>query len=201
MSEITRATYDQIAPYFAQANAQMIEHVLLAAQNFARHIPPGEPCLDLGCGAGRDLAWFAAQQINILGADFSAGMLAQAKQVSMRPLIQLDIRHLCFGDQSFSGIWSNAALLHIPVEDIQAVLLEIRRVLRPEGWLGLAMQEGTGEQWETNPYHGEAQRLFVRYSSEEMHNRLETAGFRVLETSRNSLNRRNWMRFLAQRVG
>lgn len=201
MSEITRATYDQIAPYFAQVNAQMSEHVILAAQNFTGRIPPGELCLDLGCGAGRDLAWFATQQLNIIGADFSAGMLAQAKQVSTRPLTQLDMRHLCFADQAFSGIWSNAALLHIPIQDVQAVLLEIRRVLRPEGWLDLTMQEGAGEQFETNPYHGEAQRLFVRYSSEEMQTRLETAGFRVLDITRNSLNRRNWMRFLTQRVG
>ncbi len=201
MIEITRATYDQIAPYFAQVNAQMNEHVLLAAQNFARRIPTGELCLDLGCGAGRDLAWFAAQQLNILGADFSAGMLAQAKQVSTRPLTQLDMRHLCFADQAFTGVWSNAALLHIAVQDVQGVLLEIRRVLRPDGWFDLAMQEGAGEQLETNPYHGEAQRLFVRYSSEEMRTRLETAGFHVLDITHNSLNHRNWMRFLAQRVG
>ena len=86
MKNITRATYDKIAPSFAKANAEMAEEMLLAARGFLEAIPRNGKCLDLGCGAGRDLAWFEQQGTNILGADLSTGMLAQARKITTRPL-------------------------------------------------------------------------------------------------------------------
>ena len=113
MKNITRTTYDQIAPAFARINAEMSENVLLAARKFIEIVPKKELCLDLGCGTGRDIAWFEQHQLRMIGADFSAGMLVQAKRVTTRPLVQMDMRKLGFAEQVFSGIWCNAALLHL----------------------------------------------------------------------------------------
>ena len=201
MKKITRSTYDQIAPSFACVNAEMPENVLLTARKFLETIPGNGRCLDLGCGTGRDLAWFEQQDVNIIGADFSTGMLAQARKITACPLVQMDMLQLGFADQSFSGIWCNAALLHLPKAEAPQALKEMRRILFNGGILNLALQAGDGEQFETNPYEGgQGQRFFARYTQPEITIMLIANGFAVLEIAK-VLTKRIWLRFVAQRLG
>ncbi len=197
---ITQQTYDQIALMYAQANAQMPANVLAAAQKFLEMGSPDGLCLDLGCGAGQDLAWFEQHHLNILGADLSAGMLAQARRVTSFPLAQMDMLSLGFAEGSFAGIWCSAALLHLPKADALLALREMRRVLRQDGILDIAVQQGEGEGLEVNPYNGAGQRFFARYSLTEMSNLLAGTGFAVLETETTSRSPRTWLRFVARRL-
>lgn len=200
MKNITRATYDQIAPAFAKVNAVMSENVLLAARKFIEIVPQNGPCLDLGCGPGRDIAWFEQQNIAILGADLSTGMLSQARKITARPLAQMDMLHLGFADGSFAGIWCNAALLHLPKAEAPQALKEICRILGNGGILDLAVQEGAGEQFETNPYQAsQGERFFARYQEDEMKQMLASNGFIILEIEKVFSNRA-WLRFVARRV-
>lgn len=45
----------------------------------------------------------------------------------------MDVAGLSFEDGSFDAVYSFNSLLHLPKDELPAVLLEIRRVLRPEG--------------------------------------------------------------------
>jgi SAM-dependent methyltransferase len=200
MKNITQATYDRIAPEFARVNAAMPENMLAEAQRVIDLVPRPGLCLDLGCGAGRDLAWFEQHGLNLFGADLSAGMLAQARQATSRPLVQMDMLKLGFADQAFAGLWCNAALLHLPKALAPQALQEMWRVLRPGGILKLAVQAGEGEQFEVNPYQaGLGERFFARYQLEEMTQLLTTQGFIVLETDQ-VFSHREWLRFLTQRA-
>ena len=200
MKNITRATYDKIAPEFARVNAEIPEHLRLDAQNFIKKLPQNGRCLDLGCGAGRDLAWFEQQGLNILGADLSTGMLAQTRKITTRPLVQMDMLNLGFANQSFSGVWCNAALLHLPKAKAPQALKEMRRILANGGILDLAVQAGDSEQFETNPYEaGLGERFFARYQADEMTHLLTTQGLIVLETEK-VFSHKEWLRFVAQRT-
>ena len=199
MKSITQATYDRIAPAFAEVNAKMPENMLPAVQKFLEYIPKNGLCLDLGCGPGRDSAWFAQHQLKMIGADFSMGMLIQAKKTTTCPLVQMDMLQLGFVNQSFSGIWCNAALLHLPKVEAPQALKEMRRILCKDGILDLAIQKGEGEQLETNPYASEqGQRFFARYDLPEITKLLETSGFAILETVERTSNQRNWIRLIAR---
>jgi ubiquinone/menaquinone biosynthesis C-methylase UbiE len=199
MKDITQATYDQIAPTFAEVNAKISENMLLAAQNFLEYIPEKGLCLDLGCGTGRDSAWFEQHRLKMISADFSLGMLVQARQIASWPLVQMDMRQLGFADHVFAGIWCNAALLHILKTEAPLVLKEMNRVLCKDGILDLSIQKGMGEQFETNPYVSEqGQRFFARYDLPEITQLLETSGFTILETAEITFNKRTWLRFIAQ---
>lgn len=199
MNSPTQATYDRIAPAFAERQAEMSENLLLAAQRFLEYIPAGGLCLDLGCGTGRDSAWFAAQQLKTIGVDFSRGMLTEARKNTSRPLAQMDMRQLGFPRQVFAGVWCNAALLHLPKVEAPLALAEMRRVLLPGGILDLSLQKGDVEQLEPNPYASDlGERFFARYELEETVQLLESARFTVLETLELSYQQRTWLRLIAR---
>lgn len=100
---------------------------------------PAGPVLDLATGTG-DLA-LAIRQADprrvVVGADFSGGMLAQARAKlrahaeRMIGLVAADAQILPFRDRSFAALTS--AFLLRNLEDVEGGLREMRRVTRPGG--------------------------------------------------------------------
>ena len=199
-SERMRRAYDLIAARFAAANATMPADLARAAARLAELVAPGARVLDLGCGAGRDLAWLERLGLSPVGVDLSGGMLAEARQRTRAPLLQMDMRDLGFADGQFEAIWCCASLLHLSRSEAPAALGEMRRVLAPRGILFLAVQEGAGEGWERAPY-GEVDRFFARYSQAEVAGLLAQSGFSVLEWGASRSEGRAWLRAIARRVG
>jgi ubiquinone/menaquinone biosynthesis C-methylase UbiE len=197
-TEITRESYGQIAPTYAQVSADMSETLILLAKKcvdlLESSFGPNANVLDIGCGPGRDMAWFESHNINVTGVDYTQAMLEIARTKVRGSLVQADMRKLPFEAGSVDGIWCNASLLHLPKTDSPTALLEFQRVLKPAGILFLAVQEGEGEHLETREWYGEHQRFFARYSLPEMTGLLEAAGFEILEYDPSS----SWLRFLAR---
>jgi ubiquinone/menaquinone biosynthesis C-methylase UbiE len=201
-TEITRETYEQIAPTYAQVSAVMHENLIEFAERFIGLLESsfglGAQILDVGCGPGRDMAWFESRNINVTGVDYTQAMLELARTKVHGSLVQADMRNMPFEAHSMDGIWCNASLLHLPKTDSSAALLEFKQVLKPNGILFLAVQEGEGEHLETREVYGENQRFFARYSVTEMTELLEIAGFEILEHHEHESRDRTWIRFLAR---
>jgi ubiquinone/menaquinone biosynthesis C-methylase UbiE len=92
--------------------------------------------LNLGCGHGADFLPFKAN-FELEGADYSAGMLEQAKKFlknhgfSAR-LVQADLRQLPYEDARFDFAISVAAFHHLKGRETQlAAFSELKRVLKP----------------------------------------------------------------------
>jgi ubiquinone/menaquinone biosynthesis C-methylase UbiE len=197
-TEITRDSYNQIAPTYAQVSAVMHENLLEIAQKFINLLEPDSHILDVGCGPGRDMAWFESHNINVTGIDYTQAMLEIARTRVRGSLVQADMRKLPFEAHNSDGIWCNASLLHLPKTDSPAALLEFNRVLKPAGILFLAVQEGQGENLETREVYGENQRFFARYTTPEITGLLEAAGFEILDGYTHETHDRIWIRFLAR---
>ena len=161
-----QAVYDQIAGEYAARTAAMPAELVNAGTRFLALAGPGARILDVGCGPGRDMAWFEAQGAAVTGVDLSAGMLRQAGTRVRGALVQMDMRRLAFPDRTFRGVWSSASLLHLPRAEAPGALAEMRRVLVPGGAFFLAIQEGEGEGWESGRFEN-VERFFVRYSQDE----------------------------------
>jgi ubiquinone/menaquinone biosynthesis C-methylase UbiE len=200
MKTITQQTYDQIAPLFAETHGKMPESVFPELQKFLEIVPRNGLCLDLGCGPGRDIAWLESQQLKMVGADFSAGMLTEARKIVACPLAQMDMLSLGFANQSFNGLWCNAALLHLPKREAPHALKEMCRVLCNDGILGIAIQQGESEGLEINPYNNSGERFFARYNLDEMTRLLTENGFTVMAARVVESSNRTWLRFVAQVV-
>jgi ubiquinone/menaquinone biosynthesis C-methylase UbiE len=198
MTKRMQTVYDQIAEEFANVNANMPPELVLAAEQFLGITRSGALILDLGCGAGRDMAWFESQGATVIGSDLSTGLLAQTRLRARGSLVQADMRRLPFRAGCFQGVWCCAALLHLSKGDAPRALAEVHRVLDPGGTLFLSVQEGMGEDWEHTTHYGKPiERFFARYRAEEMTTLLVDSGFAIYDHTAESAGSRHWLNFMA----
>lgn len=118
------ADYDEA---FSSLTAQSIDPLLDVLQ-----LRRGARLLDVACGAGALTAQAAARGIQARGVDFSAAMVALAKERHPRLRFEEgDAEALTFPDACFDGVAMNFGLLHL--EQPQRALSQAARVLRPGG--------------------------------------------------------------------
>jgi SAM-dependent methyltransferase len=91
------------------------------------------PVLDLGCGAGHDLAVLERLGVAAVGIDPSSVMVAAAVGRCRSPLVRATGERLPFADAAFGGCWIERVLMH--VNDPAAVIAEVVRCLKPGGLL------------------------------------------------------------------
>jgi demethylmenaquinone methyltransferase/2-methoxy-6-polyprenyl-1,4-benzoquinol methylase len=100
----------------------------------ALDVGPGERVLDLGAGTGTSSLPFAAAGASVVPCDFSLGMLREGKKRHPAlPLTAGDATRLPFADGVFDAVTISFALRN--VQDVDAALREMRRVVRPGGRL------------------------------------------------------------------
>ena len=90
--------------------------------------------LEVGCGTGHWLEVLRADGMDVIGLDFSAGMLAQAQsRLAGVELIRGRAEHLPLPAESIDRVFCINAIHHFA--DKPAFLADVRRVLRPSGML------------------------------------------------------------------
>jgi 2-polyprenyl-3-methyl-5-hydroxy-6-metoxy-1,4-benzoquinol methylase len=102
--------------------------------------------LDVGCGAGHYAAELLARGARVTGIDVSATLLRHAHLRAARAQLRLhDLeRPLDFAaDASFDGVVCALVIHH--VTNRRQLLAEIRRVLRPAGWLVISTTHPTAD--------------------------------------------------------
>lgn len=96
---------------------------------------PGSPSADIGCGAGRDTAWLAANNFPADGFDASPAMLAHARtnhpKINFNESTLPELRNLA--DGSFENVLASAVLMHVEPKDLITACLNLLRVSAPGG--------------------------------------------------------------------
>ncbi|HVM56220.1 MAG TPA: bifunctional demethylmenaquinone methyltransferase/2-methoxy-6-polyprenyl-1,4-benzoquinol methylase UbiE [Gaiellaceae bacterium] len=138
-SDGVRTMFDRIAPVYDLMNRVMTAGLdrRWRAVTVAQVVRPGDRVLDACCGTG-DLA-IAARRAGagaVVGLDFSERMLERARRKDRAiEWVRGDVLALPFDDGSFDAATVGFGVRN--VEDLEAGLRELRRVLRPGGRLGL----------------------------------------------------------------
>jgi SAM-dependent methyltransferase len=118
---------------FARLAAQSIGPLLDALQ-----LKRGARLLDAACGAGALAAEAARRGIQARGVDFSAAMVALAKERHSKLRFEEgDVEALPFPDACFDGVAMNFGLLHL--DQPERALAEAARVLKPGGRCGFTV--------------------------------------------------------------
>lgn len=128
------------------------------SQNIAallRHITAEPPCaiLDLGCGPGRDLAAFTRLGHRAIGLEGAHRLAEMARVHSGCEVWEQDLLALDLPPEHFDGIFANAALFHVPRQELPRVLRELRATLKPAGVLFSSNPRGANEEgWSGERY-------------------------------------------------
>jgi cyclopropane fatty-acyl-phospholipid synthase-like methyltransferase len=96
------------------------------------NVRAGSTVLDLGCGAGM-LALLKRKGVVLTGVDVSPECVLAARRNGYDTTLPAELSHLPFADASFDYVVSLDVLGHVGFEEKDAVLGEIRRVLRSGG--------------------------------------------------------------------
>lgn len=96
----------------------------------------GKSVLDVGCGAGTDLARFAKGGAHVTGVDLSSSAIALAKQNFAQQGLPADLREadgerLPFPDSQFDLVFAHGVVQY--TSNDRALVEECRRVLKPGG--------------------------------------------------------------------
>ncbi len=144
MDRATLAAYDRdaagyAADWLAQAPPEDM-HALLRA-----HFAPG-PTIDVGCGAGRDTAWLAANGFDARGVDACEGLLAQAR--AAHPGLRFGHATLPALDGvergTFANVLCETVVMHLDPAEVGPAVRSLLALLRPGGTLYLSWRVTAG---------------------------------------------------------
>lgn len=171
ISGATLADYAARAERFRLGTAdhdvsQNIEALLAAIEGTAPYT-----VLDFGCGPGRDLSTFRALGHNAIGLDGTPAFVDMARAASGCEVWLQDFLALELPPAAFDGIFANASLFHVPLQELPRVLQALHGTLKPRGVLFTSNPRGRGEAgWNRGCYA-------VYHDLEGWRQFLEGAGF------------------------
>jgi predicted TPR repeat methyltransferase len=172
-----RALFDQYAPRFDKTLVNDLDYrgpqVLLKAVLAARHAA-GLPAhfrhaIDLGCGTGLVARELASLVEEFIGVDLSSGMIERARETGLYARLHVTdmLQGLCEEEETSAHLIVAAdAFVYVP--ELDALLREAARVLKPRGLLAFTV--------ETHPGKGVILGPGLRYAHSEAYLRDAVAG-------------------------
>jgi ubiquinone/menaquinone biosynthesis C-methylase UbiE len=155
MAEINRIVWEKgnfgvVARHIWNVGASIVDHAGVSV---------GEDVLDVACGTGNAALRAAARGARVTGLDIVPALLDQGRELARDADLDLefvegDAEAMPFADASFDVVLSTFGCMFVP--DHRLAALEIARVLRPGGRIGIAAwtPEGTtGEMFRVTASH------------------------------------------------
>jgi SAM-dependent methyltransferase len=144
-------------------------------------LPSSGTVIDVGCGSGQTLTWFTREfgDWRPLGCDIAPEAVTAARELGFE-IAQASALALPYESASADVVISLDVLQHVPLGggDVEA-LREMRRVLKPGGWLFIRTNA------QSYPFSADDPAFqFHRYERTELDEKLAAAGFVVRRSSR-----------------
>lgn len=123
--------------------------------------------LEIGSGPGHDAQFFRNHGLDTTCVDLSPQMIHFCRQKGLNAHI-MDFSHLTFPDNTFDAVWALNCLLHVPKAELDNVLREIQRVLKPDGlfYMGVYGRHNSEGIWGNDHY--EPKRFFSFFDKDTL---------------------------------
>jgi SAM-dependent methyltransferase len=143
----------------------------------------GDPVVEVGCGPGQIGAYVRAHRRRVVGADISVAMATRVRR-RLDAAIVANMQSLPLATGAAAGLLAFYSLIHIRRRDVDGVLREFARVLRPGGRVLFSVHEGQGET-EVEEFLGEAVGVSVTFFDlDELVAATRAAGFEIVFAER-----------------
>ncbi|WP_372525449.1 class I SAM-dependent methyltransferase [Piscinibacter sp.] len=153
ITALTLAHYNQRAQEFWAGTREHDVSQNIAALLRPIEAPPPFAILDFGCGPGRDLKTFSQLGHHAIGLEGAAQLAAMARAYSGCEVLEQNFLELDLPASHFDGVFANAALFHVPGQELPRVLMQLRAALKPGGVLFSSNPRGTGQEgWRGERY-------------------------------------------------
>lgn len=141
------ATYDALAVTYAERLADELDHKPFDRWLLDRvaSLADGGPVVDVGTGPGHVAAHLAAAGARVTGVDLSPAMVGEARR--RFPDLRFEVGDLTNllrppDASGWSAVTGWYALVHLAASEVAPAVASLARVLRPGGWLALALHLG-----------------------------------------------------------
>ncbi|MFH0783760.1 MAG: class I SAM-dependent methyltransferase [Pseudomonadota bacterium] len=143
------------------------------------YLPTGASILDIGCGSGRDLLWFKNKGFHTTGFERASHLAELARLLSGCPVIEGDFVNYDFSLIKVDSLILIGALVHVPHNDLAAILVNISKALKKQGGhILLSLKEGKGIR------QHEDGRVFTLWTDRQLRRIFIERGFSVVDFSR-----------------
>ena len=155
-------------------------HKLELPERFNSLLATNSDVLDIGCGPGRDLDFFASCGHGVVGIELNSSFYDMCS--SKHTVVNGDIRELTsfFSPQTFDGIWAQASFVHLSTDEVEAVIVDCFTLLRPGGLFYASVPSSGDTGWRDET---DGRRWYTVWPDDSISTPMQHAGFTVFDIS------------------
>ena len=132
---------------------------------FIEKLPPGAGILDMGCGTGLNAREFSRAGHRVDAFDYSEAMLALARKNCPAGRFSRSTLQDYRTPERFDGVCLSFIIVHLPDEEVEALISRLGSLLKPEGLVYISFMSGKTPGYEKTSFSdGE---IFFNYFSKE----------------------------------
>ena len=184
--EDLRLSYDAVAEVYARQFADELARKPFDRALLDQLVPafPSSSVLEIGCGPGHVGRYLSDRGLEVVGVDLSPAMIDVARRLNPGMRFEAaDMRELPFADRSQGGVVAFYSLLHIPRDEVAAVLSELARVLLRSGRVLVAVHGGSGTISQQEFLGQRVPFEATLFEKDELVGPMEAAGFEVVSAT------------------
>jgi len=182
INSLTRQTYNLVAQkyhdlFHNEMNEKEYDRKLL--DSFAAKFNKDSLICDAGCGPSGHIGRYLFEKgIKVVGVDISEKCIELAQKYNPDMKFECaDIGIMPFNDNSFDGLISYYSIINTPKIYVNRIFAEFRRVLKPGGYLLVAVKVGSAEGY-IDDLLGVKTRIYsALFTQEEIVGYFSEAGF------------------------
>ena len=182
INSLTRQTYNLVAQkyhdlFYNEMNEKEYDRKLL--DSFAAKFNKDSFICDAGCGPSGHIGRYLFEKgIKVVGVDISEKCIELARRNNPEMKFECaDIGSMPFDDTSFDGVISYYSIINTPKIYTSRIFNEFRRVLKPGGYLLVAVKVGSAEGY-IDDLLGVKTRIYsALFTQEEIVGYFSEAGF------------------------
>lgn len=203
--KLNRDTYNRIAEDWDKDHTSDSWWVT-GVEAFVAMLPSGASVLDVGCGSGKKVKYLSEKGFAATGTDLSERMIEIAKRdMPDKQFFVADMHDLSGIPGRYDALFLQASLLHIPKNEVDAVMEALKKKLKPGGLLYVAVKGRREDEPEeavvTEDDYGYAyERFFSYFRIPELKEIFARHGFEPVCEHVESMGRRDWLQVVGRKV-